>query len=141
MLLVKIAKGILNAAVAFFVVGIVFPYLIGYYRPQISSYVQLPPQNSMWSALIVIGALFAVTGFFLNAYSKGDFPWLFGRLGNGLVDIVFFTYMFSLLPSSIGSAAGIQTSNLLYLIYLAVALSYGYLILDFWVARRKKRGA
>lgn len=137
----KIAKGIMNAAVAFLVVGIVMPYLIGYYRPQILTYVQLPPQSSMWVALVVIGALFAVTSFFQNAYSKGDFPWLFGRLGNGLVDLVFFTYMFSLLPSSIGSAAGIQTSDLLYLIYLAVALSYGYLILDFWVARRKKKGA
>lgn len=131
----------MNAAVAFLVVGIVMPYLIGYYRPQILTYVQLPPQSSMWVALVVIGALFAVTSFFQNAYSKGDFPWLFGRLGNGLVDLVFFTYMFSLLPSSIGSAAGIQTSDLLYLIYLAVALSYGYLILDFWVARRKKKGA
>ena len=139
--MVKIAKGIMNAAVAFLVVGIVMPYLIGYYRPQILTYVQLPPQSSMWVAFVVIGALFAVTSFFQNAYSKGDFPWLFGRLGNGLVDLVFFTYMFSLLPSSIGSAAGIQTSDLLYLIYLAVALSYGYLILDFWVARRKKKGA
>jgi hypothetical protein len=139
--MVKIAKGILNAAVAFLVVGVVMPYLIGYYRPQILTYVQLPPQSSIWAALIGIGALFAVTSFFLNAYSKGDFPWLFGRLGNGIADIVLFTYMFSLLPSSIGSAAGIQTSNLLYLIYLAVFLSYGYLILDFWVARRKKKMA
>jgi hypothetical protein len=139
--MVKIAKGILNAAVAFLVVGVVMPYLIGYYRPQILTYVQLPSQSSMWVALVAIGALFAVTSFFQNAYSKGDFPWLFGRLGNGIADIVLFTYMFSLLPSSIGSAAGIQTSNLLYLIYLAVVLSYGYLVLDFWVARRKKKMA
>jgi len=140
MRLVKIAKGILNAAVAFLVVDVVLPCLIGYYRPQVSSYVQLPPQNSMWATLIVIGALFAVTSFFQNAYSKGDFPWLFGRLGNGVVNIVFLVYLLSLLPSTFGSA-GIQTSNLLYLIYLAIALSYGYLFLDFWLARRMKQGA
>jgi len=140
MSLVKMVKGILNAAAAFLVVGVAFPYLIGYYRPQILSYVQLPPEEDIWAIFITIGALFAVTSFLQNAYTKGDFPWLFGRLGNGIVNVVFFTYMLSLLPGSLGSE-GIQTSNLLYVIYLAIALSYGYLILDFWVARRKKREA
>ncbi|HVC27446.1 MAG TPA: hypothetical protein VND40_04735 [Nitrososphaerales archaeon] len=131
----KIARGVLGAAAAFLVVGVAIPYLMGYYRPQISTYVQLPPQDQLWAALIVIGGLFAVTSYLQNAYSKGDYPWLFGKLGRGFVGIAFFTYLFSLLPSSVGSS-GIQTSNLLYLIYLAIALSYGYLVLDFFDARR-----
>lgn len=139
----KIAKGVLSAVPAFLVVGIGIPYLIGYFRPQILTYIKLPAQDSIWVALIAIGALLAVMGYLQTAYSKGDFPWLFGKLGNGIVNIGLFIYMYSLLPSSLGSlgSAEIQTSNLIYLVYLAVALSYGYLIMDFWVARRKKRGA
>ncbi len=132
----KIATGVLSAVVAFLAVGVAIPYLLGYYRTQISTYVQLPPQNQIWAALIVIGGLFAVTGYLQNAYSKGDYPWLFGKLGRGFVGIAFFTYLFSLLPSSLSSAGKIQTSDLLYLIYLAIALSYGYLVLDFYDARR-----
>jgi hypothetical protein len=135
--MVKMAKGILSAAAAFLVVGVAFPYLLEYFSPEISSYVQLPPADEVWAVFLVIGAAFAVTGFLQNAYSKGDYPWLFGRLGRGLVSIALFTYLFSLLPSSFGSA-GIQTSDLLYLIYLAVALSYGYLILDFFDARQSR---
>ena len=134
----KIARGVLSAAAAFLFVGVAIPYLLGYYRPQVSAYVQLPPQNQIWGALVVIGGLFAVTSYLQNAYSKGDYPWLFGRLGGGFVSIAFFTYLFSLLPSSIGSAGKIQTSGLLYLIYLAIALSYGYLVLDFFDARRTR---
>ncbi len=134
----KIAKGVLSAAVAFLAVGVAIPYLLGYYRPQISAYVQLPPQGQIWAALVVIGGLFAVTGYLQNAYSKGDYPWLLGKLGRGFVGIAFFTYLFSLLPSSIGAAGKIQTSDLLYLIYLAIALSYGYLVLDFYDARRTR---
>jgi hypothetical protein len=131
----KTAKGILSAAVAFLAVGVALPYLLEYFSSEISPYVRLPPAGELWAVFLAIGAAFAVTGFLQNAYSKGDFPWLFGRLGRGIVSIVLFTYLFSLLPSSIGSA-GIQTSDLLYLVYLAVALSYGYLILDFFDARR-----
>lgn len=123
---------------AFLAVGVAIPYLLGYYRPQISAYVQLPPQGQIWAALVVIGGLFAVTGYLQNAYSKGDYPWLLGKLGRGFVGIAFFTYLFSLLPSSIGAAGKIQTSDLLYLIYLAIALSYGYLVLDFYDARRTR---
>jgi hypothetical protein len=131
------AKGILSAAVAFLVVGVAFPYLLEYFSPEISSYVVLPPVDEVWAVFLVIGALFAVTGFLQSAYSKGDYPWLLGRLGRGIVSIVLFTYLFSLLPSSVGSE-GFQAMDLLYLIYLAVALSYGYLILDFFDARRSR---
>jgi len=135
--LVKIAKGISSAAVRFLVVGIAFPYVLEYFSPTISTYLQLPPPSEVWEVFILMGALFAVTSFLQNAYSKGDFPWLFGKIGNGVVSVIFFTYLFLLLPNGVGSA-GIQSTGLLSLIYLAVALSYGYLILDFWDARRTK---
>jgi hypothetical protein len=133
----KIAKGILSAAAAFLLVGVAFPYLLEYFSPEISSYVRLPPAEELWAVFLAIGAAFAVTTFLQNAYSKGDYPWLFGRLGRGIVSIALFTYLFSLLPSSLGSS-GMQASGMLYLIYLAVALSYGYLILDFYDARRSR---
>jgi hypothetical protein len=133
----KLAKGILSAAAAFLVVGVALPYLLEYFSQDISSYVRLPPADELWAVFLALGAAFAVTGFLQNAYSKGDYQWLFGRLGRGIVSIALFTYLFSLLPSSVGPA-GIETSGLLYLIYLAVALSYGYLILDFYDARRSR---
>jgi hypothetical protein len=136
--LANIAKGVLHAAVSFIVVGVVFPFLIGYFSPLITSYLKLPPQNSIWVALIGIGILFALTSFLQNAYIKGDYPWLFGRLGSGIANLVLYTYIFALLPSSIGSSE-IQSSNLLLLIYLAIGLSYGYLILDFFDTRRNRR--
>jgi hypothetical protein len=135
--LVKIAKGISSAAVRFVVIGIVLPYLLEYFSPTISSYVQLPPPSEVWAAFILIGALFAVSSFLQNAYSKGEFPWLFGKIGGGIASIVFFTYIFLLLPKTVGSA-GIQSAGLLSLIYLAVALSYAYLVLDFVDARRSR---
>lgn len=133
----KMAKGILSAATAFLVVGVAFPYLLEYFSSDISSYVLLPPADEVWAVFLAIGAVFAVTGFLQSAYSKGDYPWLLGRLGRGIISIVLFTYLFSMLTSSVGSA-GFQASDLLYLIYLAVALSYGYLILDFYDARRSR---
>jgi hypothetical protein len=133
----KLAKGILSAAAAFLVVGVALPYLLEYFSQDISSYVRLPPADELWAVFLALGAAFAVTGFLQNAYSKGDYQWLFGRLGRGIVSIALFTYLFSLLPSSVGSA-GFQAMDLLYLIYLAVALSYGYLILDFFDARRSR---
>ena len=133
----KIAKGVLSAVAAFLLVGVAFPYLLEYFSPEISSYVGLPPAEELWAVFLAIGAAFAATTFLQNAYSKGDYPWLFGRLGRGIVSIALFTYLFSLLPSSLGSS-GMQASGMLYLIYLAVGLSYGYLILDFYDARRSR---
>jgi hypothetical protein len=134
---VKIGKGISSAAIRFVVVGIVFPYLLEYFSPAVSSYLQLPPPSAVWVAFILIGALFAVTSFLQNAYSKGEFPWLFGKIGGGIASIVLFTYIFLLLPKTVGSA-GVQSTGLLSLIYLAVALSYCYLVLDFVDARRSR---
>ena len=133
----KIAKGVSSAVVRFLVIGVAAPYLLEYFSPTISTYLQLPPANDVWTAFILIGSLFAVTGYLQNAYSKGDYPWLFGKIGSGLLEAVFFTYLFLLLPNSVGSA-GIQSTGLLSLIYLAVALSYGYLLLDFFDARRSR---
>ena len=133
----KIAKGVSSAALRFVVVGIVFPYLLEYFSPTLSSYVQLPPPIQVWEAFILFGALYAVTSFLQTAYSKGEYPWLFGKIASGVVSIAFFTYIFLLLPKTVGSA-GIQTNGLLYLIYLAVGLAYLYLVLDFYDARRSK---
>jgi hypothetical protein len=135
--LANIARGISSAAVSFVVVGIAFPYLLEFFSSAISTYVQLPPSAGVWTAFILIGALFAVTSFLQNAYSKGEYPWLFGRIGAGVASLVLFTYILLLVPKSDGSTA-IQATGLLTLIYLAVVLSYAYLILDFIDARRSR---
>jgi hypothetical protein len=137
--LANVAKGVSRAVVSFVVVGLALPFLLEYFLPQISTYVHLPPPYEVWIVFIAMGALFAVTSFLQNAYSKGDFHWLLGKIGGGLVGLVFFTYLFLLLPSTVGSA-GTQTTGLLLIVYLAIALSYGYLILDF-VDVRRTRGA
>ena len=95
------------------------------------------PPAQVWTSFVLFGALFAVTSFLQTAYSKGDFPWLFGKIGGGLVNISFFTFLFLFLPKTVGSA-GIQSTGLLSLIYLTVGLSYLYLVLDFVDARRTK---
>lgn len=135
--LANLARGISRAAVSFVVVGIAIPYLLEYFSSTISSYMQLPPASQVWAAFILIGAFFAVTSFLQNAYVKGDYPWLFGRIGGGIASLVLFTYLLLLLPKGVGST-GIQATGLLSLIYLAVVLSYGYLILDFFDARRSR---
>jgi hypothetical protein len=135
--LAKIAKGISSAAVRFVIVGIVFPFLLEYFSPTLSSYVQLPPADQVWETFILFGALYGVTSFLQTAYSKGEYLWLLGKLGSGVVSILFFTYLFLLLPNTVGSA-GIQSTGLLSLIYLAVGLSYAYLVLDFYDARRSR---
>jgi hypothetical protein len=135
--LANIAKGLSRAVLNFVVVGAVLPYVIESFSTQISTYMPLPAPGEVWAVFVGIGAAFAVTGFLQHAYSKGEYPWLAGKLASGIVDIALFTYAYSLLPQSVGSASGgIQASGLLYLVYLAIALPYGYLVLDFFDARR-----
>jgi len=139
MRMAKIAKGVSSAFVRFFLIAIIVPYVLEYLAPTISTYLQLPPANEVWAVFILVGSLFAVTGYLQNAYSKGDYPWLFGKVGSGLLEAVFFTYLFLLLPNSVTlSGTGVKSSGLLSLIYLAVALSYAYLVLDFFDARRSR---
>jgi hypothetical protein len=133
----KLVAGVSSAAVRFVAVGMVFPYVLEYFAPTVSSYVPLPPPDQVWESFVLFGALFAVTSFLQTAYTKGDFPWLFGKIGGGIVSLSFFTFLFLFLPKSVGSA-GIQSTGLLSLIYLAVGLSYLYLVLDFIDARRTK---
>ncbi len=137
MRMVNVEKGVSNAVVRLLVVGIALPFLLEYFAPTFSTYLQLPPSDQIWLVFLLLGTLFAVTSFLQNAYSKGDFPWLFGKIGSGVATLVFFTYLFLLLPNTVGSA-GVQSTGLLSLIYLAVALSYAYLILDFVDARRSR---
>jgi len=125
----------------FVVIGIGLPLAVEYFSPTLSKYIQLPSSNVVWAALVLLGGLFAVTSFLQTAYSKGDFPWLFGKVGGGLVNALFFTYLFLLLPNSLASSgvsSGVSSSGLLTLVYLAVGLSYAYLLLDFVDARRTK---
>jgi hypothetical protein len=134
--LVKIFNGVASAALNFVGVGLVAPYVLNYLSPRISSYITLPPPSQIWDAFILFGAVFAVTGFLQSGYSKGEYPWLFGKVGGGLLGLAFFYYLFLLLPSSVGSE-GVEGGGLILLVGLAIALSYGYLAFDFLDARRK----
>jgi hypothetical protein len=138
--LANLAKGLMSAIVRFALIGVAFPFLIEYFSPTISSYVKLPPPYEVWAALILIGGLYAVSSFLQNAYSKGDYPWLMGTIMGGVASVALFTYLLLFLPTTVGSTQ-MQTTGLLYLIYLAVALSYGYLFFDFFDARRSKAAA
>ncbi len=129
-----------DAAFRFVVVGVVIPVALDYFNPEISKYVTLPPSYDRWLVLILFGALFAAMGFLQNAYTKGEFPWLFGKIGGGVVAIGFFSYLLLFLPSVPGSQS-IEATGLISLIYLAVGLSYVYLIFDFVDARRSKKAA
>lgn len=114
------------------------PLALDYLNPYISKYVTLPPSYDRWLAFVAFGVLFAATAFFQNAYSKGEYRWLFGKIGGGAVAIAFYSYLLLFLPSAAG-AGTIQASGLITLIYLAMALSYVYLIFDFFDARRSRR--
>ena len=134
----NIAKGLSQAILDFLVVGVGLPFLTEYLAPTLSSYVTLPPASEVWDVLLLLGSLMAAAGFLRNAYSKGQYPWLVGRIGGGLVELVVFYFFFLLVPHSLGSA-GVESSGLIALAALAVVLSYGYLVLDFFDARRTSR--
>ena len=133
----KILRGIGSAVIRFVAVGIAFPFLIDRFYQLISKYVTLPPSIERWTAFIIFGVLFAVTGFLQSAYQNGDYPWLAGRIGGGIVDLAFYTYLLLLLPASAGSQA-FQLTGLLWLIYGAIFLSYVSIILNFVHARRNR---
>jgi hypothetical protein len=137
----NLARGLTSAIVRFVLIGLAFPYAIEYFSPTISSYVKLPPSYDVWAALMLIGALYAASSFLQNAYSKGDYQWLLGTIIGGVASIALFTYLLLFLPTTVGSTTQMRTTGLLYLIYLAVALSYGYLFLDFFDARRSRAAA
>jgi len=134
----KVFKGLGSAALNFVIVGIVIPEVLLAFAPNFSTYIKLPPSTEIWEVFLLFGVLFAVTGFCLNGYSKGEFPWLFGKIGGGLVDIGLFYFLFLLIPGSLsaGGTTSIESSGLIYLVGLAVVLSYGYIVLDFMDARR-----
>jgi hypothetical protein len=135
-----LVKGIPAAVLRFIVVGIAIPFLIGYLAPTISSYVTLPPSSEIWAVFILFGALFAVTAFLQHAFSKGEYPWLFGKIGGGLVSLAFLYYLFLFIPSGMSSETGAEVSatGLISLIILSVVLSYGALVFDFFDARRQR---
>ena len=135
----KLARGLGAAALNFVVIGVVIPEVLLAFAPKLSSYIKLPSTTEIWEAFLLLGVLFAVTNFCLNAYSKGQFPWLFGKIGGGLADIALFYFLFLLIPGSLtagGGSTSIESTGLIYLVGLAVFLSYGYIVLDFLDARR-----
>lgn len=135
---VKVAKGVPALVYGIVVIGVVVPYALDYLSPLFAGYLKLPPASQRWEVFIGLGILFAVTGFCRSAYSKGDYPWLFGKIGRGLADIALFYYLFLLVPGSLGSLGGasVESTGLIYLVGLAVVCSYGYTVFDFIDARR-----
>lgn len=119
----------------FLVVGVGLPFIIEYFAPLFSAYVTLPPASEVYEVFVLLGSLMAVAGFLRNAFSKGQYPWLVGRISGGLVEFGIFYFLFLDIPKSLASA-GVESSGLVGLAALAVVLSYGYLILDFFDARR-----
>lgn len=132
---VNIAKGLSQAVLDFLVVGVGFPFALEYFSPVFSGYVTLPPSSEVYDVFALLGSLMAVAGFLRNAFSKGQYPWLVGRIGGGLVEFGIFYFLFLDIPNSLASA-GVESSGLVALAALAVVLSYGYLVLDFFDARR-----
>lgn len=120
--------------------GVALPFVLDSIDRLISRYVTLPPSNERWSVFVAFGILFAVVGFLQRAYVKGDFPWLFGKIGGGVVSLAFYSYIFLFLPSpgGLASSQNFQLGGLLALIYLSIGLSYLHLILDFVYARRTR---
>ncbi len=138
----SLAKGFTSAALRFFLVGVALPWALDFFSPLVSAYVKLPPSSGRWTLFLAFGALFAITGFLQNAYRKGDYPWLVGKIGGGVADLAFFSYVILFLPSA--AAVGSQSfrmTGLLALVYAAVALAYLYLALDFFDARRTRSEA
>jgi len=141
--MVKLAKGLVTAAGMFVVVGIVFPLLLDRASSFLSSYVTLPPSPERWEILLGLGAFFALTAFLQNGYSKGEYPWLFGRIGAGLGSMALYYFAFLLLPgggSTSGLGVGVDATGLLLLVYFGIFLSYGYIVLDFFDYRHRKMG-
>ncbi len=129
-------KGVASAAFVFVLVGIIAPYAIGYFRPQAEKFVTLPSSQEIWVAFLAFGVLYAIVEYLQNAYAKGNYPWLAGKLASGAVSIGFFSYIFFyMLGSSSLGTAGMQADGLLLLIYASIGLSYVYLFLDFFDAR------
>jgi len=120
------------------VLGVAIPYLADYFRPQVLTYVALPPSSQIWEVFVVFGVLSAIVGFLQNAYINGQIPWLLGKLGGGAVSLALFSYVFLFLPNTLVAASqSFQATGLLLLAYAAIILSYLYLILDFMQHRRR----
>lgn len=138
----RVVKGGLAAALRFIVVGIAAPFALTHLSGAVSGYVKLPPNAEIWEVFILFGALFALMAFLENGFSKGEYPWLGGKIGGGLTSWGFYYYIFLLIPSGMSSETGAQISatGLLVLIFLGIVFSYGYIVLDFFDYRRRRFG-
>ncbi|MDG6997446.1 MAG: hypothetical protein JRN52_16145 [Nitrososphaerota archaeon] len=135
------AKGVGSAVFVFILVGIVAPYAINYFRPLAERFAVLPPSQEIWMVFIFFGVVYAVVEYLQNAYAKGEYLWLAGRLGSGAASLGLFSYIFFYMigSSSLSSEEGVDAAGLVTLIYVSIGLSYLYLFLDFYDARRSRR--
>ena len=132
-------KGIISAVPVFVLVSIVLPYALQYFRPSVEKFIRLPPSQQLWAVFFLFGVIFAVFEFLLNAYVKGDYPWLVGKIGNGICSLAFLSYIFlGMIGSDSLGSEGVGADGLLLLIYASIGLSYLYLFLDFYDARSSK---
>lgn len=138
--MVKLVKGIVIGVLMFVLIGVIFPLVLDRASSFLSSYVTLPPSSERWEILLGLGAVFGLTAFLQNAYSKGEYPWLFGRIGAGLATMALYYFAFLLLPGGGSSelGVGVDATGLLLLVYLGIFLSYGYIVLDFFDYRHRK---
>ncbi len=131
-------RGVLSAAAAFILVGIVSPAFIDAYRVPLGRLFAVPPTAQLWERFLLFGTLFAVANFVEASSEKWQYRWFLARLADGVIGLAFFYYVLS---SLVGGTLGptesrVQDGGLLDLVYLAIALSYVYLLLGFAGARR-----
>jgi hypothetical protein len=113
------------------------PLALDYLEPFLSRYATLPPSFERWLVFVAFGSLFAVASFLRTLYVKGEYPWLLGKLGGGVISLAFYSYIFVILSgASVGEIT--QVGGVILLVYVAIGLSYVHLILDFLEARRTK---
>ncbi len=129
-------RGLISAVIVLVPVGILAPYVLQYFRPHFEKYITLPPSQEIWAMFLLFGALFALVEFLQNAYLKGDYHWLAGKLGSGIIGFAFLSYIFFYMVGSpsLGSA-GVEATGLVLLISVSIGLSYLHLFLDFYDAR------
>ena len=132
--------GIASALFVFVPIGILAPFVLQYFRPNFEQYITLPPSQEIWLVFLFFGALFALVEFLQNAYLKGDYHWLVGKLGSGILGFAFLSYIFFYMVGtpSLGSA-GVEATGLVVLISVSIGLSYLHLFLDFYDARGSRR--
>ncbi len=134
----RLWRGIISAAFSFVLVGIVVPAAIDAYRASLGRFFEVPAPLELYGTFLLFGAAFAVATFIETTSEKWQYRWLAAKLADGIIGLAFFYYLFVRIASSnLGAVESrVQDGGLLELVYVAIALSYLYLALDFGGARR-----